>query len=77
MSLMEFCKTERQKAVMSRVEAGMSQRDIANELDIARSTVQSHIDTINRRALKQGYSPKHDYVHAVPDGYTVKGVSTY
>lgn len=77
MSLIEFCKTERQKEVISRVEAGMSQRDIATDLGVSRGTVVTHIETVKRVAAKQGYSPEHDYVHTVPDGYTVKGVSTY
>ena len=31
---------------------------------------------LKRLALK-GYSPEHDMVHTVPDGFKVKGVSTY
>lgn len=77
MSLLQFCKTERQKAVISRVEQGASQRDIAKELGLARSTVISHLQTVKGYAARQGYSPQHDYTHAVPDGFTVKGVSTY
>ena len=76
MSLLQFCKTERQKAIISRVENGVSQRVIAKELGLARSTVVSHLDTVKNYAAKQGYSPDHDYTHPVPDGFTVKGVST-
>ena len=77
MSLLQFCKTERQKAVISRVENGISQRDIAKELGTSRSTIVSHLETVRGYAARQGYSPEHDYVHPVPDGFTVKGVSTY
>ena len=76
-SLLQFCKTERQKAVISRVENGKSQREIAKELKISRSTVVNHLETVKLSAAKKGYSPEHDYVHAVPDGFSVKGVSTY
>src|SRR6201993_656853 len=43
-----------------------------------------YLDAINRygggpgrRAAAKGYSPDHDMRHPVPEGFTVKGVSTY
>lgn len=77
MSLLQFCKTERQKAIISRVEEGKSQRVIASELGIGRGTVRGHLEAVKSIAAKQGYSPSHDYTHPVPMGYTVKGVSSY
>ena len=76
MSLMQFCKTERQRDVVSRVEEGKSQREIAKELDLGRGTVRGHLEAVRAVAAKQGYSPEHDYTHPVPDGFTVRGVST-
>lgn len=76
MSLLQFCKTERQKEVISRVEEGKSQREIARELDLSRGTIRGHLEAVKAIAAKQGYSPEHDYTHPVPDGFTVKGVST-
>jgi hypothetical protein len=40
---------------------------------MARSSVQERI----KRLAFKGYSPDHDMIHAVPDGYIAKGVSTY
>ena len=77
MSLMQFCRTERQRAIISRVEEGKSQRVIASELGIGRGTVRGHLEAVRSTAARQGYSPSHDYTHPVPDGFTVKGVSTY
>ena len=77
MSLLQFCKTERQREVISRGEEGISQRAIAKELGIAKSTIVSHLEAVKGHATRQGYSPEHDYTHPVPDGFTVKGVSTY
>ena len=76
MSLLQFCKTERQREVVSRVEEGKSQRDIAADLGLGRGTVRGHLEAVRAVAAKQGYSPEHDYTHPVPDGFTVKGVST-
>lgn len=77
MSLIQFCKTERQKVIVSRVEQGVSQRAIAKELGLSRSTVQDHWERVKAKAATQGWSPQHDMVHTVPDGFNVKGVSTY
>jgi hypothetical protein len=76
MSLLQFCKTERQKEIISRVEEGKSQREIAKELKISRSTVVTHLETVKLSAAKKGYSPEHDYTHPVPDGFKIRGVST-
>ena len=76
MSLLQFCKTERQKEIISRVEEGKSQREIAKELKISRSTVVTHFEAVKLSAAKKGYSPEHDYTHPVPDGFKIRGVST-
>lgn len=34
-------------------------------------------ERVQKKAALQGYSPRHDMVKPVPDGYVVKGVSTY
>lgn len=34
-------------------------------------------ERVEKKAALQGYSPKHDMVKPVPDGFVVKGVSTY
>ena len=50
-----------------------SQRKAADALGIPRSTIG---DRMRALALR-GYSPAHDMTHVVPDGYRVRGVSTY
>jgi len=76
MSLLQFCTTERQREVASRVDKGMSAREIGMDLGISRTTVRDHLKAVQKKASLQGYSPEHDYTHPVPDGFTVKGVST-
>lgn len=49
----------------------------AKHLGIPRQSVQDGLKKIKRKAALQGYAPKHDMVHIVPDGFKVKGVSTY
>jgi hypothetical protein len=55
----------------------MSAREIGMDLGISRTTVRDHLKAVQKKASAQGYSPEHDYTHPVPDGFTVKGVSTY
>ncbi|AOI76071.1 helix-turn-helix domain-containing protein [Burkholderia sp. NRF60-BP8] len=49
----------------------------AKELNVARGTIANLLEGLKRRAARMGYSPAHDMTHAVPDGFHVKGVSTY
>lgn len=77
MSLLDFCNTDKQRAVIELVEQGISQRDIAKRLGLGRGTVVGHIEAVKKSAARRGYSPNHDYRHPVPEGYVVKGVSTY
>lgn len=77
MSLLNYCNTERQAEIVSLFEQGLKQTEIGRQLGITRETVKSTLKTIRTRAAKQGYSPGHDMVHTVPDGFKVKGVSTY
>lgn len=49
----------------------------AKQLDVSRGTIGNSIDTLRRKAARQGYSPEHDMIKVVPPGYFVKGVSTY
>jgi len=49
----------------------------AKELNVHRKTIHLAIDRVKRRAAIGGYSPDHDMTHPVPDGFKVRGVSTY
>jgi hypothetical protein len=41
------------------------------------SAVHRMVQRLQQRAALQGHSPAHDMTHTVPDGFKVKGVSTY
>lgn len=49
----------------------------AKQLNVSRKAIQKAIDRVKRRAAIGGYSPEHDMTHPVPDGFKVRGVSTY
>lgn len=76
-SLLEYCETDKQRRVCTMRMNGMSGREVAEAEGISERNVMGICQRIKKRAAKQGYSPNHDMVHTVPDGFTVKGVSTY
>src|SRR3546814_14413503 len=41
------------------------------------ATVSRCIKALQDKAASQGYSPDHDMTHVVPDGFRVKGVSSF
>jgi DNA-binding transcriptional regulator YhcF (GntR family) len=50
---------------------------VAKQLNVHRKTIHKALDRLKTRAAIAGYSPEHDMVHPVPDGFKVRGVSTY
>lgn len=44
---------------------------------VHRKTFQTSIEQLKKKAALRGFSPGHDMTRIVPDGYQVKGVSTY
>jgi hypothetical protein len=49
----------------------------AKALKVARGSIQGAMRNLKKRAALRGYSPSHDMTKTVPDGFKVRGVSTY
>jgi len=76
--LLQFCSTEKQREVIELCFVqGLSQYKAAEALSSTRQAVKHHIQTVRRKAAKQGYSPEHNWFRPVPDGHKIKGVSTF
>jgi hypothetical protein len=69
--------TERQRECLDALELHGSSRKAAAALGIHYSAVSRVVAAVKRKAALQGHSPDHDMTHVVPEGFTVKGVSTY
>lgn len=69
--------TVRQLEIIDAFEKYGSLRKTAKGLGVCAGTIQRSLEGLKVRAAKQGYSPDHDMTRTVPDGYMVKGVSTY
>jgi hypothetical protein len=74
-SLLPFA-TPKQREILERRIAGQTMREIESSIGIATRTIYNNIASLRRRSAAQGWSPDHDMTHPVPEGYTVKGVST-
>lgn len=56
----------------------LSRVDVARRRGLLDPRPSAVADAItNRESTRRGFSPEHDMTHVVPDGYLVKGVSTY
>lgn len=69
--------TERQAECLRAYWEHDSIRKAADALGINNRAVWGAISAVKKKAARQGYSPEHDMRHVVPDGFKVKGVSTY
>lgn len=52
------------------------QREAARQLGVNNSNICRAIARVEKRAALRGFSPPHDMTHTVPEGFTVRGVST-
>lgn len=69
--------TVRQHEILDVLGKAATQEDAARMLGMRTDSLQEHITRLKKKASMQGVSPEHDMKHAVPEGYIVKGVSTY
>jgi hypothetical protein len=75
--LYDFCDTDRQKEILTLIDELGSGKAVADRLGAHRSMPHKILNRVKRNAARRGYSPDHDMVRPVPEGYLVKGVSTY
>jgi hypothetical protein len=69
--------TETQLRYIDALEQHGSYRKAATALGVGKNAVQDSIGRLKKAGVRKGWSPAHGMVHTVPDGFFVKGVSTY
>lgn len=69
--------TVRQLEYIDALEKYGSTVKAAKAIGVDDTTIQKSMQGLKNRAAKNGWSPDHDMTRPVPDGYLVKGVSTY
>lgn len=75
--LIQFCKTDRQRQIIEAMIEHGTNRKAATAIGCSKSLISETVRKVSRAAALQGYAPQNDMTHIVPDGYKVKGVSTY
>lgn len=74
--LLDFATEIEEKYLRAIAEHG-SARKAATALGVVKSSITSSMIRLKKRAAMRGYSPQHGMTKTVPNGYLVKGVSTY
>jgi hypothetical protein len=72
----EYATTETQQKYLDAVIEHGTRMAAAKALGVHHSTLNDSIQRIINNASRRGVSPDHDFTHAVPEGYIVKGTST-
>jgi len=74
--LIPFC-TPRQEEYVLAVQQYGGVRKAAKELGVSHAVISNSIKAVKVKAAKHGYAPEHDMTKTCPEGFMVKGVSTY
>jgi hypothetical protein len=74
--LLEFA-TDRQREIIAALEEHKTHRATAAALGLSHGTISAMLGGLRKRAARAGWSPEHDMTRTVPDGFRVRGVSTY
>lgn len=69
--------TDRQVEFIDAVNTHGGMRAAERALGITTGVISESMGRLRQRAAARGYSPDHDMTRSVPEGFTVKGVSTY
>lgn len=69
--------TVRQLEYLEAIDKHGSNRKAAALLSVSPQTIDKSMSDLKKKAALKGYSPEHSMTRTVPDGFKVKGVSTY
>lgn len=75
-ALLPFCADGQRKIVQAVIDNG-TVGQAAKSLNKNKRYLFRALAVVKKKAALQGYSPEHNMTRTVPDGFTVKGVSTY
>jgi hypothetical protein len=69
--------TERQIQFIDAIEKHGSERKAAKSMGLSRGTVGNAMAALKKKAARMGYAPEFDMTRPVPDGFFLRGTSTY
>lgn len=77
LDLIPWAATEQQEAVLRSLAETHNAAETARILGRSGTKVSAAFKNIQARAARAGWAPAHDMTRTVPEGFSVKGVSTY
>lgn len=78
LELLPYALTDKQREILNSLHLTRNGVETAKALGNVRSEyITRTFQIIKRRAAQQGWAPEHDYTKPAPEGFNVKGVSTY
>jgi len=69
--------TEREREYLEDYLKTQNLRQTGRNFNVGESTIRRALKRVLKKATKRGWSPEHDMTHPAPEGFLVKGVSTY
>lgn len=73
--LLEFGTPKQQGYIQEYLRHKGSARKAARSLGVHPKTIYQAIDRVQKKAVQQGYSPRHDLTRPMPEGFAVKRIS--
>lgn len=74
--LLPFARNTQDENCLMTLSEGHTQAEAAQIMGVTKRTIERRMKCIRDNAALRGWSPEHDMVHTVPEGYFVKGTST-
>lgn len=76
--LLQFCTSDIQEWIVhEHIVGGKTIAQMAKDRGTGERSLRTSKQRLMKNAAAHGYSPDHDWNHTVPDGYNIKGVSTF
>ena len=77
LKLSEFASTETEKKYFDVLVEHNSQAKVAAHFNVSENSVYKAVKRVKKRAAKMGHAPEHDMTKTTPEGFHIKGVSSY
>ena len=77
LDLKEYCINQRELEVITARSFDDTVHDTAAKFGLSVRAVYAISSSVKARAARRGHAPEHDMIATAPDGFQVKGVSTY
>ena len=76
MNILDFANTDRERLILQLKAQGITAPEVALKAGITERNVFRTIARVKARAAARGYAPDSDWIHTVPKGQQVAGVSS-